>query len=444
MRKPNFTGNLRSLIINFRSLILLICIQLLWCSAGAQSPAIIYAHQVIDILTSKELHGRGYVDSGDYKAARFIRTQMMEAGLQSFQEDYFQPFTLNTTIFPGAIHLTLNRKELMPGKDFLVAASSNSCKGKFECIALRKNILDTTIYAVHELLTKLSIKRPSEKMVMISKDEFTKDQYVVLKKAISETSAFGARGIIEFSENKLTWNASEDQVPFCYLYVKGAFPDKKKTTVKINIESRLNLNYKTHNVVGYVRGKEAPDSFIVFTAHYDHLGEMGDGVYFPGANDNASGISMVLNLARYFSNHPLRYSVVFICFSGEELGLLGSQHYVSNPLFPLEAIKFLINLDIVGTGDEGIKVVNATEFPNEFEAIVKLNDQEQLMKQVSPRGKAANSDHYPFYLKQVPCFFIYTLGGISAYHDIYDRAETLPLTDYDDLLELLIRFTNNF
>jgi len=153
---------------------------------------------------------------------------------------------------------------------------------------------------------------------------------------------------------------------------------------------------------------------------------------------------MVLNLARYFSNHPLRYSVVFICFSGEELGLLGSQHYVSNPLFPLEAIKFLINLDIVGTGDEGIKVVNATEFPNEFEAIVKLNDQEQLMKQVSPRGKAANSDHYPFYLKQVPCFFIYTLGGISAYHDIYDRAETLPLTDYDDLLELLIRFTNNF
>jgi Zn-dependent M28 family amino/carboxypeptidase len=197
-------------------------------------------------------------------------------------------------------------------------------------------------------------------------------------------------------------------------------------------------------VISYVKGTSAPDSFIVFTAHYDHLGQMGNETYFPGANDNASGSSMVLNLARYFSEHPLKYSVAVMSFSGEELGLLGSQYYVNHPLFPLGNIKFLVNLDIVGTGEEGIKVVNATEFPKQFDQLVKLNDREQLVKVVSPRGKAANSDHYSFYEKGVPCFFIYTMGGIAAYHDVYDRAETLPLTDYDDLFKLLVDFANSF
>ena len=136
--------------------------------------------------------------------------------------------------------------------------------------------------------------------------------------------------------------------------------------------------------------------------------------------------------------------IAFICFTGEELGLLGSAFYVQHPEFPLSKIKFLINLDIVGTGDEGIKVVNATEFPKQFDQLVKLNDKDQYMKVVSPRGKAANSDHYPFYVNGVPCFFIYTMGGIAAYHDIYDRAETLPLTKYEDLFKLLIDFENSF
>ncbi len=427
-----------------RFLFPLICFQLLCCNAVAQSPTIRYAHEIIDTLTSDKMHGRGYVDSGDWKAARYIKAKMVDAGLKSFQEDYFQPFTLNATVFPGMMHVKLSEKDLVAGKDFLVDASSNSCNGKFKGITLRNNSLDTTIVAVQKIVNSLSVKRPSAKVLMVAKDGFTKHQYAVLQKAISETNAYGTRGVVEFSDNKLSWDAAAEQMPFCYLHVKEAFPDKKKATVKVNIESKLKLNYKTQNVIGYVRGNEFPDSFMVFTAHYDHLGKMGNGVYFPGANDNASGTSMVLNLARYFATHPVKYSVAFICFSGEELGLLGSQHYVSNPLFPLGKIKFLINLDIVGTGDEGIKVVNATEFPKQFDSLVNLNNKEQLLKQILPRGKAANSDHYPFYLMHVPCFFIYTLGGISAYHDIYDRAETLPLTDYDDLLELLIRFTDSF
>jgi Zn-dependent M28 family amino/carboxypeptidase len=215
---------------------------------------------------------------------------------------------------------------------------------------------------------------------------------------------------------------------------------KGKSTLKVNAQAVLKKNYMTRNVIAYIKGSLQPDSFIVFTAHYDHLGQMGDGIYFPGANDNASGTSMLLNLADYFTANPPGYSIAFICFSGEELGLLGSGYYVEHPLFPLGTIKFLVNLDIVGTGEDGIKVVNATEFPKQFDELLEINADKKYMKLISPRGKAANSDHYPFYLRDIPCFFIYTMGGISAYHDVNDRAETLPLTKYEELFKLLIEF----
>ena len=209
----------------------------------------------------------------------------------------------------------------------------------------------------------------------------------------------------------------------------------------VHLEFEKNIQkLESSNVLGFMEGTDLKDEYVFLTAHYDHLGQMGDGTYFPGANDNASGTSMVLNLVKYFSQHPSKYSVAFICFTGEELGLLGSTYFVQHPQFPIDKIKFLVNLDIVGTGDEGIKVVNATEFPKQFDQLVKLNDEHQYLRTVSPRGKAANSDHYPFYVNGVPCFFIYTMGGIAAYHDVYDRAETLPLTDYEDLFKLLIDF----
>lgn len=410
----------------------------------AQSPALSYARHVIDTLTSSTMGGRGYVDSSDWKAANFIRAEMMGAGLWPMAGNYFQPYVLSTNVFPGKVSMNLNGQDLTPGKDFLVDAGSGSCKGKFKAVLIRKSPADTSLSAVANLLKSLSHQKNQGSIFLVAKDDFTKPQYGLWRQSIIESDAFGAEGAIEFSDNKLTWHASQEQLSFCYVQVKGKMPDKKKSVITLDIESELKKNYASNNVIGYVKGTAVPDSFLVFTAHYDHLGQMGKGTYFPGANDNASGTSMVLNLARYFAQHPSRYSVAVMLFSGEELGLLGSQYYAGHPLFPLSSIKFLINMDIVGTGDEGIKVVNATEFPKQFDQLVKLNDREQLVKVVSPRGKAANSDHYPFYEKGVPCFFIYTMGGISAYHDVYDRPETLPLTDYEDLFKLLIDFTNTF
>ena len=409
----------------------------------AQSPTLDYAHYIIDTLTSPYMDGRGYVDSGEFKAATFIRNEFSKDSLLQFRNSYFQPMFLDVNIFPGEMKLTIGNKALTPGKDFLVNPSSQSVDGVFQLYKLEKNN-DTSAASIEKLLEPLIERKHNKKwsqtFIAIQRDQFTKEQYNFFKQTVDVSACFGSAGCIEFTNEKLTWDASTDTRSYCYLQVTGKLPKEKNSLVSIDIESEFKKNYSTQNVLGFYRGISVPDSFIVFTAHYDHLGQMGDGTYFPGANDNASGTSMVLNLVKYFSQHPSKYSVAFICFTGEELGLLGSTYFVQHPQFPIDKIKFLVNLDIVGTGDEGIKVVNATEFPKQFDQLVKLNDEHQYLRTVSPRGKAANSDHYPFYVNGVPCFFIYTMGGIAAYHDVNDRSETLPLTDYEDLFKLLIDF----
>jgi hypothetical protein len=99
-----------------------------------------------------------------------------------------------------------------------------------------------------------------------------------------------------------------------------------------------------------------------------------------------------------------------------------------------------LNLDLEGTGDEGITVVNATVFSKEFGWMQEINNKSHYLAAVNARGKAANSDHYYFTEKGVPSFFFYTLGGIKAYHDVFDRAETLPLNRVSNIQQFIETF----
>jgi aminopeptidase YwaD len=150
----------------------------------------------------------------------------------------------------------------------------------------------------------------------------------------------------------------------------------------------------------------------------------------------------VLSLARYYGAHPQPYTMAFILFAGEEAGLVGSKYFTQNPLIPLSQIRFLVNLDMEGTGIDGITVVNATIYPKEFALLRQINQKGNYLAAVNPRGKAPNSDHYYFSEKGVPAFFMYTLGGIRAYHDVFDISATLPLNKYEDLFKLLLKFND--
>jgi len=178
----------------------------------------------------------------------------------------------------------------------------------------------------------------------------------------------------------------------------------------------------------------------VLTAHYDHLGKMGKAL-FPGANDNASGIAMMLDMATFFSKNPCKYSIAFIAFAGEEAGLIGSKAYTDNPWseIPLSKMKFLVNLDLMGSGEKGMAVVNATIFPEYFNKLKLANETNHYLSGFKSRGKAANSDHYWFTERGVKGFFFYLMGDYNHYHDILDNRENLKLGPYYDKSFRLIR-----
>jgi aminopeptidase YwaD len=357
------------------------------------------AREIIKQLTSKKFSGRGYIKNGCNKAGDYISDFFKEKKLLAFSNSYFQPFSISVNTFPGNIEVELNNKKLIPGIHYLINPESSGAKGKY---TLSKK--DSVTY--------------------FADVEFQKR--IIIKKV-----------------KKLTWGVSTKVEKYLSISVLADSLKQELKTISINTKNKWIKDYQLKNVCGYIKGKVYPDSFIVFTAHYDHLGKMGKQTIFPGANDNASGVSMLFSLIDYYTLYQPDISIVFICFAAEEAGLLGSEYFTENPLFPLKKINFLINLDLLGTGNEGITVVNATEFKNEFEQLKIINENQKLLSLIKPRGKAANSDHYWFTEKGIPSFFIYTLGGISAYHDVFDIENTLPLTEFNDVKKLLIEFANS-
>jgi len=114
-------------------------------------------------------------------------------------------------------------------------------------------------------------------------------------------------------------------------------------------------------------------------------------------------------------------------------------------LFPLEQIAFLINLDMVGTGSEGISVVNGKIFTRQYEKLAKINAEKAYVATVTQGGESCNSDHCPFYKKGVPAVFIFSKGKEHReYHNIYDSRDRIPFTDYTDIFSLMRDFINSY
>ena len=410
---------------------LLLSIFFFLLSQSTQAQDKEYAHQMINQLGSEEFGGRGYVDKGVNKAAKFIEGQFESFGLESFGKSYAQPFGFPINTIQRTIDFSIDGKDYKPGDEYLISCFSNSFKGTYDLVYLPDSIL-----------------KDKEAKMEFYKQDFTNKFVVIPGDAplLSRNNELSAKGIIILKKN-LVWVPSQEHKDYVVInMVKDNFPKNAKS-ITLNFKSKFYPNYKTQNTIGYIKGSEFPDSFIMISAHYDHIGRMGQDAYFPGANDNASGTAMMLNLAKYYSeaeNKP-KYSVVFMSFSGEEVGILGSLYYVKHPLFSLERIKFLVNLDMVGTGSKGITVVNGSVFKNEFARMQNDNKEHKYIARVKVRGEACNSDHCPFYMMKVPSFFIYTFGDeYSEYHNVTDSPKTIPLTAYDGVFKLMRDFIDGF
>jgi hypothetical protein len=416
-------------------LFFIFCLMVVWFNGYAQDVA--YARKVVKDLCSADMAGRGYVNKGVQKAADYIKAEYKQAGLLSFESDYFQTFGYQAIAFPNKVEIALDDKDLIAGEDFIVAPGCPSVNGVFNVVVVDSVTLDNpTEYKEFE---RLAFYKTFLMVDGIKGKKF--NNQAAADKILA--NGFKARGLVFANQDKLTWGVALewDKYPVLYL-AKGAF-SQRPLSIRLNIESQAN-DYSVSNVIGYVKGSKYPDSFLVITAHYDHLGMLGHYASFPGANDNASGVAMMMNLMKEISKKPLPYSVAFMAFAGEEAGLLGSVYYTQLPLFPLSQISMLINLDLMGTGDKGMTVVNATVFPKEFQDLQLLNLNKDYLPAVNPRGKAANSDHYYFTEKGVKSFFFYLMGEYKYYHDINDDPSALTFSKYNEAYSLIYEFLSEY
>jgi Zn-dependent M28 family amino/carboxypeptidase len=207
---------------------------------------------------------------------------------------------------------------------------------------------------------------------------------------------------------------------------------------------------QAENIIGFL-DNDAPYTIVV-GAHYDHLGH-GDfggtrdtshiGHIHNGADDNASGVAGLLELARYYSNNKIKekFNILFIAFSAEELGLVGSRYWTENPTLSLEKIHWMLNMDMIGryNPDNGLAIIGygtSSKFPAIFEGInssIKFN---------KSRDGNGGSDQTSFYRKNIPVLFFHT-GGHEDYHKATDDADKINYDALKGILELEVKVMDN-
>lgn len=393
------------------------------------------ARKWIDTLASPAMFGRGYVNGGDRIAASYIANEFERFGLKPlFSEKRFtQAFTHDVNTFGAEQFLRIGKTDLIPGKDYIIQPFSGSVKGKFKAELVR---------AGNDGKWKTKKYKSNTAIILYaSTPEEYKTLSAELKDAIRLTNL-----ILLINPGKLTWSVADYQIPGkAIIEVKQSavanVSDLK--SVSVDCSAEFKKSYESLNVAAKLEG-EIKDTFLIISAHYDHLGKMGPAL-FAGASDNASGTALMLDLAAYYAKTKKpKYSIIFIAFAAEEAGLVGSKYFVDNPPINLKRIRFVFNIDLMGGGSIGATVVNGSVFENEFLRLQELNTQHNLLGRVNKRGKAANSDHYWFSENGVPSFFMYAEGGVTAYHDVDDTRENLPLTKYNELYTLIRLFLDGF
>lgn len=448
----------------------------------------------VKALAGPEMKGRATGSPELEKAARYIADQYKAMGLESaFGKSYLQPFAVTTNAKLGTRNRfadTLSKARLRQDEDFLPLNFSSSGKYSGEVVfagygitAKEYNYDDYEGLDVNGKIVLVLRYEPQEfdeKSVFEGKTFTRHAQFD--SKAIN-AKRHGARGVILINNpvtraggaDKLekfgrTAGPSEAGVAFVQLkpahvekwfmaagknlksIVEGidkdlkprsfAFPDALRVEMEIDL---IRETKTVHNVAAMIRG--ATDEFVVIGSHYDHIG-LGEqfsmapsqsGEVHPGADDNASGVAGTLELAAYFSGAAKpRRGVIFANFAGEELGLLGSSHFVENPPVSIDKIAAMINMDMIGRLREGSVIVGGVATGSTFRALVDgaAPRHPSLKLESSEQGGVGSSDHTSFTSKRVPVLFFFT-GLHGDYHRPTDTWDKINSQGAAEVLNLI-------
>jgi len=480
-------------------------------AVAQDDPVVARMRRDITFLASDECEGRGPGTQGIDKAADYIAGQFAQAGCKpgGVKGTYFQPFTVTgqpKLVGPNSVRLRgpMGQEiELTPGKDFEVMGLSGSGKIAAPLVFVGYGATASKIkyddYQGVDVAGKIVIvlrhtPRWSNKEVPFDGDRKDEHAALVRKQALAE-AAKAAAVILVNDQSEAP--AGDKLMPFTYiagLASNAAIPavQLRRAVLDPILQSTTGMSVKdveqaidrdlqprstplagwsasidtrvqrktipVKNIVGVVEGAgPLANQTVVVGAHYDHLGYGGSGslakdktkAIHHGADDNGSGTTTVMELARRFAANPGRQGrrLVFMTFSAEEMGLLGSRHYCNKePLFPLSETVAMVNLDMVGRTTTDPKtnkpklIVEGVKTAKNFEGLIAELGGDKDFQLIKKSGGTGPSDHDSFYRKEIPVFFFWT-GMHKDYHrpsDTSDKINVPGMRRIADLAERVI------
>jgi hypothetical protein len=474
---PNFPENMNKIKATCLPFILLMASSLLpGCSFNGENPEItadeLFQH--ISYLASDSLKGRLPGTEEDRLAALYIAEEFRKAGMQLMAEEGLQAFEVITDLETGSTnYLRVGDVEKGLSEDFAPFPFTANLEVSAPVVfagygfQIEDQGIQWDDYAGMDV---------TGKWVMVLRGSAEIDSSNSLFHAFSNerdkamlASDKGAAGILFVSgpgfdpdDRLVDLERREGKVPIPAIHISRQTADlilSPEGTSTAALENRLNNIRKpwsfntgvtvtaaasvrptttvTYNVIGYLKGNnpETENKHIILGAHYDHLGMGGltsssrkpDTIAaHNGADDNASGVAALIEIAEALAlrHVPASNSYLFIAFGAEEMGLLGSKHYVNNPVLPLEEARVMINLDMVGRLRKGQLQVGGVGTARESEEIVNgLVSHDSLVLSTTREGFGA-SDHSSFYGKDIPVLFL-TTGAHTDYHTPEDDIEQI-------------------
>ena len=392
--------------------------------------------KVVKELSSAKYQGRGYAEDGANKAGKYLAKEFDRVGVD---EVICQPFKLDINTFPGKMDVAVDGEKFIPGEDFTLREFAPGIKGEFKLY-----YIDTANYNPQKIFADLAL--PENKGAFVVCDFMFTYKHTADFRRLQSKSECSNAGLIYTWEAPLKFYKAygEKVVEKPILWVKPDFPTDAKQ-IKLNIENEFLKDYECFNVIAKVEGKRH-DKCYVFTAHYDHLGKLGKKTFYAGAHDNASGTATIVTLAAYYAKNQPEYDMYFIAFSGEDANLRGSEWYANNPIVPLDQIKYLINLDMIGDNNPVQYCEVSDEGVDGFSLMEKINGEKGYFTKLNRAELADNSDHYPFAVRHVPCIFFMNEEGdaFKFYHTIYDTWQNVILDSYEPTFKLIVDFIEKY
>lgn len=401
-----------------------------------QAQDLTHYKRVIKEISSSKYQGRGYAKDGANKAGRFLQKEYMKAGVD---EVTLQPFTIDINTFGGKMKMWADGRKLQAGVDFSMREYSPGVHGTFPVYHV-----DTLNFDAERMYADL--RKPEYANALVCCDFWFSYRHRDAFKPLQKTGECTNAGLLQ------TWTSP---IKFFKAYgekvvdkpIVWVTPEAIKgvKSVRLDVDNQFYKGYELFNVIAKVSG-ERHDSCYVFTAHYDHLGNLGKKVYYAGANDNASGTAALVTLAAHYAKHRPPYDIYFLAFSGEDANLRGSEFFAEHPIVPLEQIRYLFNIDMIGDNNPIQYCEVSDEGLRGYQFFEKINDEKHYFKSIDRGALAANSDHYPFAKRHVPCIFLENQEGSAFpyYHTIYDNWQHAVFASYEPVFLLVTDFIEQY